>query len=344
MRVKAKVVAMTVLLAAVCCKSGFGQATPTTILEIDVENYVQYFHDITDLSKFATDPNAVPAGFLTNSPFARNFGEVIGIGDIVAVNGQPAKGTLTRDGRPLDLKPAPNPGQAIADTSRGIFFADTFEILKGDGSPIGIIMSYGTGPASPPPGAPLAVRLSSFAIVGGTGAFLGARGQWGHPQQPFSQILGRAASIAEDPVNRRRNGGTRFRAVMQLIPLSRPEITQTLAGPAVAHSSDFVLVTASRPAAPGEILSLFATGLGPTLPGVDPGTPFPTTPPAVVNSPVGVTVNGRAAEVTAAVGFPGAVDGYQVNFRVPPDAARGTATIQVSVAWIAGPEVRIAIQ
>ena len=89
---------------------------------------------------------------------------------------------------------------------------------------------------------------------------------------------------------------------------------------------------------------MFVTGLGPTRPGVDPGKPFPATPPAVVNSPVEVTVNGRPAEVTAAVGFPGTVDGYQVNFRVPTDATKGPATIQVSAAWIAGPEVRIVIQ
>ena len=341
---KADTLAVAVLLMAAYCTLGQGQAPPPTILEIDVENYVQYFQDITDLSRFATDPNAVPAGFLTNSPFARNLGEAIGIGDIVAVNGQPAKGTLTRNGRLIDLKPAPNPGQAIADMSRGVFFADTFEILKGDGSPIGIIMSYGPGPASPPPGAPLAVRLSSFAILGGTGAFLGARGQWGHPQQPISQILGRAASIAEDPANRRRNGGSRFRAVLQLIPLSAPQIVITANGPAVSHSSDFALVSTSRPAAPGEVLSLFATGLGPTLPGVDPGKPFPASPLAAVNSPVEVLVNGRPAEVTAAVGYPGAVDGYQVNFRVPSETARGTATVQVTAAWIAGSEVRIVIQ
>jgi uncharacterized protein (TIGR03437 family) len=86
------------------------------------------------------------------------------------------------------------------------------------------------------------------------------------------------------------------------------------------------------------------TGLGPTKPGVDPGSPFPPSPAAVVNSPVSVTVNGKSAEVLAAVGYPGAVNGYQVNFRVPSDAPRGTATIQVAAAWIAGPEVRIAIQ
>jgi uncharacterized protein (TIGR03437 family) len=90
--------------------------------------------------------------------------------------------------------------------------------------------------------------------------------------------------------------------------MSAPQILTTSSGLAVTHSSDFSLVSAAKPATAGEILSLFATGLGPVSPGVDPGQPFPSNPPAIVNSPVEVTVNGKAAEVLSAAGFPGAVD------------------------------------
>ena len=55
-------------------------------------------------------------------------------------------------------------------------------------------------------------------------------------------------------------------------------------------------------------------------------------------------VNGNSAEVLGAVGFPGSLDGYQVNFRVPAGTAKGVATIQVSAAWIAGTAVGIAVQ
>ena len=135
-----------------------------------------------------------------------------------------------------------------------------------------------------------------------------------------------------------------MRWVLHVIPMSHPDILSTPAGPAVTHSSDFSVVTASKPAARGEVLSLFATGLGPTRPGVDPGQVFPAKPLAIVNSPVDVTVNGENAEVLGAVGYPGSLDGYQVNFRLPPDTATGTATIQLSAAWIAGPAVTIAVQ
>jgi uncharacterized protein (TIGR03437 family) len=130
---------------------------------------------------------------------------------------------------------------------------------------------------------------------------------------------------------------------LYVIPLFRPEIAMTANGPAVTHSN-FSLVNAAKPAVAGEILSLFAAGLGPTRPGVDPGQPFPSNPPPVVNSPLEIMVNGKSAEVLAAVGLSGTVDGYQVNFRVPTDLGKGPATIQVSAAWIAGAPVSIPVQ
>ena len=95
---------------------------------------------------------------------------------------------------------------------------------------------------------------------------------------------------------------------------------------------------------PGETLSLFVSGLGPTRPGVDPGQPFPSSPAVEVISPIQATVNGRPADVIGAVGFPGQVDTYQINVRVPPGTASGTARLQLSAAWIAGPAVSIPIQ
>jgi uncharacterized protein (TIGR03437 family) len=83
---------------------------------------------------------------------------------------------------------------------------------------------------------------------------------------------------------------------------------------------------------------------GPTIQGVDPGQPFPLNTPAAVNSPVEVIVNGKSAEVLGAVGYPGAVDRYQVNFSMPADTATGVATIQVIAAWISGSPVSIAVQ
>jgi uncharacterized protein (TIGR03437 family) len=332
---RSKMFLMTILLVGQVPVQA--QALSPTILRVDVENIVQYHEDISDFTKFATNPN------ITSPVVARNFGYFLIVGDIVAVNGQPARGTFTNTTRTLSMRPSPNPGQAIADTVRSTVNSRTFEILDADATPIGTIMDSGLGVGSPPPGAPLEQTQGNNAIVGGTGAFVGARGLAGQAATPQA-VPQRQASMTEDPANRRTNGGGRARFVLTVIPMSVPQIGTTANGPAVTHSSDFSLVTAAKPATASEILSLYATGLGPTNPGVDPGQPFPATPTAVVNSPINVTVNGKPAEVLAAVGFPGAVDGYQVNFRMPSDTAKGAATVQVTAAWIAGPSVSIPIQ
>jgi uncharacterized protein (TIGR03437 family) len=176
-------------------------------------------------------------------------------------------------------------------------------------------------------------------ITGGTGAFLGACGQAG----VIDLGSPRQASVVEDPAGRRIIGGAKRSYVLHPIPMSVPQVVTSANGPAITHSSDFSLVTASKPAVAGEILSLFATGLGPTVPGVDPGQPLPSSL-ATVNSPVAVMVNGKSADILGAVGYPGAVDGYQVNFRVPTDTTKGAATVQVSAAWVLGTPVRIMVQ
>ena len=326
---------MAVLWVVASGRQCLAQSQPTppeTILVIDIENALQYFDDVADVSKFATDPKAT-----TPIP-ASNFRSFIVISDIVAVNGQPAKGVAVFNMRQLQLRTNPTPGLAIADVERSGVGSRTFEILKQDGTPIGTIIAEGFGVGVAPPGAPLLVTQANNAILGGTGAYFGVRGEAGQAASAQT-IAGRNASMSEDPANRRINGGGgRARHIFHLIPRSRPEIV------AVTHSSDFTLVTTAKPAVAGEILSLFATGLGPVQPNVGPGNPFPSDMPASVNSPVDVTVNGTPAEVLAAIGLPETVDGYQVNFRVPPNTAKGAATVQVSAAWIAGAPVSIAIQ
>jgi uncharacterized protein (TIGR03437 family) len=55
-------------------------------------------------------------------------------------------------------------------------------------------------------------------------------------------------------------------------------------------------------------------------------------------------VGGASATVLYAGGYPGAVNGYQVNFRVPDGVQAGTTNIRLSAAWIAGSPVKIAVQ
>jgi hypothetical protein len=332
----------TALCAVTCSLSGLAQvglaqSVPPVILRIQTRNSVSYNYDVTDPSTFATRQNVTP-------PVAsRNFLNQLGIGDIVTVNGQPVKGAVVVRNTSIGLSPDPARGGAIADMERGSAGDYRFEILHPDGSPIGTLTAIGfAGPGAAPPGAPLSATRSNLAIVGGTGAFFGARGQaalvaGGGPRQ---------ASVAEDPGNRRANGGGGNLYFFHLIPMTRPEIMVTPNGPSVFHG-DFTAVTAAKPARAGEVLIVAAANLGPTRPGVDPGKPFPPYPDnplQEVNSPVEVMVNGQAAEVINKIGWPGLENVYRVDFRVPAGTAAGMASVQLSAAWIPGPPVNIQIQ
>jgi hypothetical protein len=334
----------TAIATALCAAAAgsqplFAQVAPHSILQIDLANNVLYSPDTTDFSKYATDPNVTT---LLAPP--RNFNKSQGIADIVAVNGQPVKGTyLGAIASAFTLRTAPTPGQSISDTARQAVGLATFEILKTDGAPIGTIIATGMFAGDAPPGAPTGATGNNFVITGGTGAFLGARGQMSVLPAPPGVITQRNASITEDPANRRVNGGGTWRWIAHVIPMSAPQIVTTASGVAIFHE-DFSPVTAARPARPGEILIAQATGLGPTRPGVDPGRPFPADAFLAVNSPLAVTMNGQNAEVVNGFGWPGLVDTYRVDFRVPDGMAAGTASVQLSAAWIAGNPVQIAVQ
>src|SRR5579884_3394416 len=176
---------------AVIAGCAFGQVP--TVIQIDIENYAYYYADNPDYSKLAGSQQAV------GPVSTKTFSNFIGLADIVRVNGKPAKGTWSIRATTTTYTPTPQPGQAIADTTRNFFVDWVWEIQQADGTPIGTIMATGMGFGPPPPGSPLGLSptaASSMAITGGTGAFLGVRGQAG-----FSAITvtGRAASVAEDP-------------------------------------------------------------------------------------------------------------------------------------------------
>jgi hypothetical protein len=194
---------------------------PPTILEIDFDNHVNYVEDTFDVSRFATSPNIVPA---TLQP---TFTSLIGIADVVAVNGKPAKGNWIIVYRSLNLTTASTSGLAIADTIRGNFISHVFEIQNADGTPIGSIMAQGLGGAgTPPPGSPAALTQGNLTIIGGTGAFAGVRGTAGQGVIP-NTIRSRAASMVEDPSFRRKNGGGRGRQVLSINPAATPLPTVT---------------------------------------------------------------------------------------------------------------------
>jgi uncharacterized protein (TIGR03437 family) len=313
------------------------QVPNASLLKVEIQNHRIYLFDVPP-SEVGKSSVAMPLA--ASAP--GTFYSWVGIGDIVAVNGTPVKGTVFERSMTLNARPNATAGGAIADVSGAGLYEWNLEFLNTDGTSLGRILVQGMAGGGPaPPGAPSLIPRADYMVVGGTGVFLGVRGGY-FVNNPTTAIP--LVSAAEDPSNRRVFGGGNAESLLYLIPQSAPQIVETPNGPAVTHSNDFTVVTPDKPAAPGEVLSLYATGLGPTRPGVEPGKTFPMEGSAAVAGPVAVLVNGKPAEVLAAVGYPGSTDGYQVNFRIPPDATSGQASIQVSAAWMTGPQSKITIR
>ena len=212
--------ASLLLLASMLVSLASAQKVPTPVpdappvlLELSVVNRAFYVHDQPDYSLLASTPNAVfPIGV------GKTFTVVTGIGDIAQMNGHPAKGTFAAWFTLVNLTPKPAPGQAIADVTRGQLLHFVYEILDANGNSLGTITLEGFGDGPPAPGAPPQIENGSYVITGGTGMFLGARGQAGERLGKF----GRPASTNEDPSLRRANWGGNTTAVFAFIRKSCP--------------------------------------------------------------------------------------------------------------------------
>lgn len=330
--------AASVTILSIAASSGFAQSPVGSLLVIETANHRGYLRDVADPLLFATKSGP------TTAVIGKNFDQIVFIGDIVSVNGKRAKGTVIEVFNELNLRPNVTAGQSIADIQHGGFVHWYFEILDEAGNIIGSIQASGMNGGTAPPGQTTQIRQASYTVVGGNGAFLGVRGYMGAAADNFAGAPITTASVTEDPANRRSMPGGAIHQAIYLLPMFTPEVVTTTGGPAVVHASDYSLVTAAKPAKAGEALTLYASGLGPTRPSPEPGQPFAANPAPVVASPVDVIVNGASSQVLYAGGYPGAVNGYQVNFRLPDSATSGTASLHLSSAWIAGSDVKIPIQ
>ena len=114
---------------------------------------------------------------------------------------------------------------------------------------------------------------------------------------------------------------------------------------AVLHNSTFQPVTDSSPATPGEVLAVFAAGLGPVQPPVQAGQAAPAFPLATTTLPVTAMLGGTPAPVLFSGLAPGFAGVYQVNLSVPSLAPTGDEIpLTLSVGGVTSNQVNVAIR
>jgi hypothetical protein len=164
---KTEVLAATVLFA-VHCGVAVGQSPTATVLTVDLENFVLYQTDASDISKYATNPGPTP------SVVPKNLYVETLLADIVAVNGQPAKGLYAARGQTIVTSPTPAPGSAVV---RQPFPASPLQVVN---SPAEVLVN---GKKTDPLSSSIQQRL---------GVMLISAGQYDEAAGHCAECLGRA--------------------------------------------------------------------------------------------------------------------------------------------------------
>jgi uncharacterized protein (TIGR03437 family) len=99
------------------------------------------------------------------------------------------------------------------------------------------------------------------------------------------------------------------------------------------HNSDGTLVGPSNPATPGEIIILYATGLGPLTLDLPDGYGAPSNPLAFTVDPFRAIVDAEDCQILFSGLGPGFVGVYQLNLRLPFDLRSGNLPIQITTPY-----------
>ena len=104
------------------------------------------------------------------------------------------------------------------------------------------------------------------------------------------------------------------------------------------------LVGADNPVAPGEVIVLYATGLGPVTVEVPDGERAPSDPLAYTQDPFDALVNGERCDVLFSGLAPGFTGLYQLNLALPDDLPPGDLELQISTPYATSGIIKIPIQ
>lgn len=123
-------------------------------------------------------------------------------------------------------------------------------------------------------------------------------------------------------------------------PGNQPVATHTDYTPAAKNGT--ISGTATSPAKPGEVITLWGTGFGPTTPPVPAGQ-LPTALAPKTQMSVTVTLNGANITVVSAVlsAYP---SDYQIAVQIPASAENGDYALVATIGGVASPAVTLTVQ
>ncbi|MES1257401.1 MAG: putative Ig domain-containing protein, partial [Acidobacteriota bacterium] len=214
---------------------------------------------------------------------------------------------------------APNTAPVLAPNATG----DIFHPQAGAGlGPGNIVQIYGTGLASQ---RSASTTLPLPTTMGGTSVIIGgipAPLFYVSPDQINAQIPFDLTAGNQYQVIVNANGALTTPQPIQLNG-GAPSILDFSSGAVIAQHLDGSLILDSSPAAPGEFVIIYCSGLGATDIPVTSGAASPADPPARVADPPVLTLNGNPLSLLFAGLTPGLVGLYQLNFQIPPEITTG---------------------
>lgn len=113
--------------------------------------------------------------------------------------------------------------------------------------------------------------------------------------------------------------------------------------PAIFHHASATLLSPDEPAEPGEVVVIYAVGLGPVAAPIRAGQPAPVGVLLSTREPVEVRVADRSVSPLYAGLAPGFAGLYQVNVRLPFDLPAGVHLLSLSVGGAASPAVPLPV-
>lgn len=137
-----------------------------------------------------------------------------------------------------------------------------------------------------------------------------------------------------------RNGVAGPAATVELAPYAPGIFTAPGVGPVIVNTRTGALVTDSSRAKPGDILVIYATGIGPVLHDPPTGSTSSLTQLSPALLPMEIVLQGQDREVAAVPLFaglaPGLIGVSQINFAVPADSPTGRIRLRLQSVPLAG--------